>query len=353
MRHVIAGVFISGLAILTLGACGKHVAEPPAAARCVDEVLLAEWIQSYMMRWDEDGDGLLSKPEFHGRPVAFVQADADEDNILHYGELMALLGGGEPIQYSPKRFAAARDFDGDGAVSKSEWMQVEPGDSLFKTIDADANDTLSLAEIETFLYRYERRLEPVAEVEEADQSPDAPADTQPSAGVPLEQLVEPPVEPEPENLVANPSFEENDSGWMAHNSTTERVGGEGLAAEGLYALKCATEGQLYDGVLYGCAKANVCDVKTLPCEPGAAYAVSVMVKGVSNFEGVRLQLQVIGGAGESFGTAKTQLDGSWQKLSLTVTTKADTTFLGAQIVKDKNDAPATFLIDDLRVVAAP
>jgi len=108
-----------------------------------------------MMRWDEDRDGLLSKREYQGRPVAFVEADVNEDNVLHYVELTTLLGSGKPVHYSPYRFIKERDHNSDGLIDRLEWPKANPDAILFYEIDLNANNILTREEVESYLFNYE------------------------------------------------------------------------------------------------------------------------------------------------------------------------------------------------------
>jgi len=138
--------------------------------------LLADLVVACMVRWDKNRDGLLDKSEFRGRPGAFVEADEDQNNVLHHAELLALIRNSKPLQYSPARFMQAHDLDGDGLVSHREWLKVEKSEALFAAIDMDHDGTARLPEVETFLFRYERRLAPLPEWEKAEKAPEkAPA----------------------------------------------------------------------------------------------------------------------------------------------------------------------------------
>ncbi|OPZ20969.1 MAG: transaldolase/EF-hand domain-containing protein [candidate division BRC1 bacterium ADurb.BinA364] len=129
--------------------------------------LMADLAIAYMIRWDEDRNGLLERREFRGRPAAFTEADADENNRLHLAELMAMLRDTSPLQYSPDKFLAAHDLDGDGLVDEREWLKTESDETLFRLIDADRDGTMTLEEAKTFLFRYERRLAPLPTIENA------------------------------------------------------------------------------------------------------------------------------------------------------------------------------------------
>lgn len=120
--------------------------------------LMADIIKALMTRWDEDMDGLLSRAEFQGRPASFVEADQDENNLLHHEELMRLVGSARTFQYDPQLFFEAHDLDSDGAVVIDEWTKVEPDTALFQFIDGDGNGVIMPRETFYFLYHYERRL---------------------------------------------------------------------------------------------------------------------------------------------------------------------------------------------------
>ena len=125
--------------------------------------LIADIVKAFMIRWDKNRDGLLTRKEFEGRPGAFVYADLDEDNVLYHRELMRLIGSDQMIQYDPVLYFETHDLDSDGLISQREWQKVEPDLSLFRQIDVSNNRVLLPAEVRSFLYRYERRLAPLDE----------------------------------------------------------------------------------------------------------------------------------------------------------------------------------------------
>jgi len=150
--------------------------------------------------------------------------------------------------------------------------------------------------------------------------------------------------------IANPSFEKDAKGWVGDNAIIKRVRVSRLAPDGNYALECASQGKLWDRVLYGCERANVCDNEALPARPGVVYRVSVWVKGVSNYNGVSVVLQVIGDDGKPLGNPKkADLSRKWQEIRIDVRTRPDTRFLGVQIVKNENEKRTVFLVDNLRI----
>ena len=131
---------------------------------------LASMVVAYMIRWDSNRDGLLQRNEFHGRPGAFVEADKDENNVLHHAELMALLANSKPLQYAPELLFQAHDLDGDGAITEREWLDVEKDSTLFRLMDANGDGMLRLPEAADFLFRYERRLSPLPAIEDTDSA---------------------------------------------------------------------------------------------------------------------------------------------------------------------------------------
>jgi len=129
--------------------------------------LMVEVVKAYMLREDENNDGLLSRAEFHGRPAAFVWADQDENNVLHHEELMRMIGSADTFQYDVELYFSSHDLDSDGAIVIDEWNGVEKSRELFRAIDTDRNQVLMPDEVFSFLYRYERRLNaPVVEKKE-------------------------------------------------------------------------------------------------------------------------------------------------------------------------------------------
>ncbi len=90
---------------------------------------------------DKDGDGKVSRAEYLGPPPLFDRLDADKDGSLSKDEVarMAALFNGTPAE----RFRAM-DKDGDGKIGRDEFLG-QP--ARFDQIDADKDGSLSLEEL--------------------------------------------------------------------------------------------------------------------------------------------------------------------------------------------------------------
>ncbi len=79
---------------------------------------------------DKDGDGKVSKAEFTGQPAAFDRLDTNKDGMLEIEEVRvagaAATKAGNPIgagaAFAPGSRIMAMDKDGDGKVSKTEFL---------------------------------------------------------------------------------------------------------------------------------------------------------------------------------------------------------------------------------------
>ncbi len=114
-------------------------------------------------------------------------------------------------------------------------------------------------------------------------------------------------------------------------------------------LACATDATGWSGVGYGCAQANQCDGRTLPCAPQRAYTASVSLRALDEVSTVPVQLHAIGTNGGNFGSQRITLGTDWKTVTLRFQTAADTTHLGLQIVKAGQSTPVRFALRDLKV----
>lgn len=114
-----------------------------------------------LIRHDANFDGLLQRREFFGRPAAFVEADRDENNALHFEELLNLASSPKPMKYDPELFLRVHDLDGDQVIDVSEWKVAGTSFDLWEAIDANQDKMLTLTEVKSFLWRHERRVVPL------------------------------------------------------------------------------------------------------------------------------------------------------------------------------------------------
>ncbi|HPO30666.1 MAG TPA: hypothetical protein PKX28_05465, partial [Candidatus Hydrogenedentes bacterium] len=117
-------------------------------------------------------------------------------------------------------------------------------------------------------------------------------------------------------------------------------------------IRCVTfEGDkhLWGGLLLGCVRSNQCDGSTLPCRAGQSGMVSLEVRGVANWQGIRLVVNVIDQQHRRLAEQLVDLTDTWQPVSLTVPTRPDSTHAAVQLVKVKTPAPVIFEVRHIRI----
>lgn len=97
---------------------------------------------------DQDGDGKLSRSEFQAPSKFFEGWDKNKDGLLDDMELARM--GGPPQKDvanngTPAEFFKKADRNGDGFVSKEEWMKFQRG-PFFDKADKNADGKLTLEE---------------------------------------------------------------------------------------------------------------------------------------------------------------------------------------------------------------
>jgi len=91
---------------------------------------------------DKNGDGKVSRDEFTGQPGVFDRLDADKDGFVTQKEIPGNAAGGAPAPdraMMTQRFKAM-DKDGDGKVSKDEFMGPT---QLFERLDSNSDGFVS------------------------------------------------------------------------------------------------------------------------------------------------------------------------------------------------------------------
>jgi hypothetical protein len=95
---------------------------------------------------DTNGDGVITREEFHAaRERAFAQLDRNSDGYIDKDDLSSRLAGRRKAQERLTQLVAQLDKDGDGRVSKAEF--VDGPTPLFDRADTDHNGELSRDEV--------------------------------------------------------------------------------------------------------------------------------------------------------------------------------------------------------------
>lgn len=93
--------------------------------------------------WDKDGNGSLSRGEYPGHPGNFRALDTDNDGALSFEEFQHRAGGGAPPGGGAMTDEfAAKDHDGSGTLTRTEW----PDAFEFDRRDHNRDGVLSRAE---------------------------------------------------------------------------------------------------------------------------------------------------------------------------------------------------------------
>jgi len=93
-----------------------------------------------MQRFDDNGDGKVSREEFTGPERFFDRFDVDKDGFITKEEA-GRRGGRGGAGGGPGMMTRAFDADKDGAVSKAEW------DAFFKSADDNGDGVLDQDEL--------------------------------------------------------------------------------------------------------------------------------------------------------------------------------------------------------------
>jgi hypothetical protein len=95
---------------------------------------------------DTNGDGVITREEFHAaRERAFARLDRNGDGYIDKDDLSSRMAGRRNAQERLTQLVAQLDKDGDGRVSKAEF--VDGPTPLFDRADTDHNGELSREEV--------------------------------------------------------------------------------------------------------------------------------------------------------------------------------------------------------------
>ncbi|HET6157670.1 MAG TPA: hypothetical protein VFE34_04955 [Dongiaceae bacterium] len=133
----ISGAIVPLILALALSSCAetkKAPANPPPAANAIDETRL----QGYFESMDQDGDGVVSRPEFEGeRGAVFLAIDKNNSLFLTADEM----------HLSPEAFAKLAGDD--GIVVPGEFSNTDI--ASFEKVDANRDLQLSYEEVHDFV----------------------------------------------------------------------------------------------------------------------------------------------------------------------------------------------------------
>ena len=97
---------------------------------------------------DTNGDGVITKEEFHtARERLFARLDRNGDGYIDKDDMSGRLAGRQKAQERLAELVTQLDKDGDGRVSRSEF--VDGATPLFDRADTDHNGELSKDEVAT------------------------------------------------------------------------------------------------------------------------------------------------------------------------------------------------------------
>jgi Ca2+-binding EF-hand superfamily protein len=96
-----------------------------------------DWTAARFRALDHNRDGRLSRSEWHATSELFSRVDRNHDNLLSSAEFLSADDGDREDRFGDL------DTDGDGRISRSEWHGAA---SVFQALDADRNGVLTRAE---------------------------------------------------------------------------------------------------------------------------------------------------------------------------------------------------------------
>ena len=95
---------------------------------------------------DANGDGVITREEFHAaREHLFARLDRNGDGFIDKDDMSGRLAGRQKAQERLATLVTQLDKDGDGRVSKSEF--IDGSTPLFDRADTDHNEELNRDEV--------------------------------------------------------------------------------------------------------------------------------------------------------------------------------------------------------------
>lgn len=135
---------------------GKFAGEAGAAPATLDQRLSAE--SKKLKAADKDGDGRLSKAEWLAagrKEKVFDILDTDHDGYLTQDELKA---GADAMRAARDEFVAA-DTNKDGKWSKEEWTTAGMNPEVFDRLDANKDGFVTRAELHAGAQKVKRKIQ--------------------------------------------------------------------------------------------------------------------------------------------------------------------------------------------------
>lgn len=104
-----------------------------------EPLIMRDWTAANFQNLDHNGDGRLTRNEWHYDMEAFHRADRNRDNILSRAEFV-----GEGIEDDRDDLFVDLDLNGDGRVSRNEWHGTR---QEFTALDRNRDGSLTWAEV--------------------------------------------------------------------------------------------------------------------------------------------------------------------------------------------------------------
>lgn len=124
-------------AMFALVACAPAQAQNPDGARLIEQIEKA----------DANGDGAVSRSEFTAyRTTQFSRLDRNSDGFITDGDIPGFVQKRLPPDMSYDSLKTRFDTNGDGKISKTEY--VNGPTTAFDRVDANGDDLVTRAEID-------------------------------------------------------------------------------------------------------------------------------------------------------------------------------------------------------------